>query len=238
MATLTARNLRSRKERLIVVFLIAFAIPCSAQLGLNIAILGMFGPIAFAAAIAFLALVEVLAGVVLNLILPDDEAGEYLQELPPIRVPSLRGVLTKTGHRVLSFLREALPVFIAAAVLLFAADRVGLLGALKTGLRPIITGWLGLPVDIVDALILSMARHEAAAGLLLRMAGSGAIDAAQAVVAVSITTMFVPCIANVVSMFKVLGWKAGLAETLAINVSAFALAGVLNHLLRLVGGIG
>jgi ferrous iron transport protein B len=237
MATLTARNLRSRKERLIVVFLIAFAIPCSAQLGLNIAILGMFGPVAFAAAIAFLALVEVLAGVVLNLILPDDGAGEYLQELPPIRMPSLRGVLTKTGHRVLSFLREALPVFFAAAVLLFAADRVGLLGALKTGLRPIITGWLGLPVDIVDALILSMARHEAAAGLLLRMAGSGAIDAAQAVVAVSITTMFVPCIANVVSMFKVLGWKAGLAETLAINVSAFGLAGVLNHLLRLVGGI-
>ena len=115
MATLTARNLRSRKERLIVVFLIAFAIPCSAQLGLNIAILGMFGPIAFAVAVAFLALVEVLAGVVLNLILPDDEAGEYLQELPPIRLPSLRGVLTKTGHRVLSFLREALPVFLVGA---------------------------------------------------------------------------------------------------------------------------
>jgi ferrous iron transport protein B len=237
MATLTARNLRSRKEKLIVVFLIAFAIPCSAQLGLNIAILGSFGPIAFVAAFAFLALVEVLAGVVLNLILPGDEAGEYLQELPPIRVPSLRGVAVKTGHRVLSFLREALPVFLVAAVVLFAADRVGLLGALKTALRPVITGWLGLPVDTVDALILSMARHEAAAGLLLRMVGTGAINASQAVVAVSITTMFVPCIANIVSMFRVLGWKAGLTETLAINVSAFALAGVLNHFLLLLGGI-
>ncbi len=50
--------------------------------------------------------------------------------------------------------------------------------------------------------------------------------------------MFVPCIANIVSMFRVLGWKAGLAETLAINVSAFALAGVLNHVLLLIGGIG
>ncbi|OHD73726.1 MAG: hypothetical protein A2177_06240 [Spirochaetes bacterium RBG_13_68_11] len=237
MATLTARNLRSRKERLIVVFLIAFAIPCSAQLGLNIAILGSFGPIAFVAAVAFLALVEVLAGVVLNLILPGDEAGEYLQELPPIRLPSLRGVAGKTGYRVLSFLREALPVFLVAAAVLFAADRVGLLGALKTALRPVITGWLGLPVDTVDALILSMARHEAAAGLLLRMVGTGAINASQAVVAVSITTMFVPCIANIVSMFRVLGWKAGLTETLAINVSAFALAGVLNHFLLLVGGI-
>ncbi|MCX7029115.1 MAG: ferrous iron transporter B [Spirochaetes bacterium] len=237
MATLTARNLRSRKERLIVVYLIAFAIPCSAQLGLNMAILGSFGPIAFAAAVAFLALVEVLAGVVLNLILPGDEAGEYLQELPPIRVPSLRGVAGKTGHRLLSFLREALPVFLVAAAVLFTADRVGLLGALKSALRPVITGWLGLPVDTVDALILSMARHEAAAGLLLRMVSTGALNASQAVVAVSITTMFVPCIANIVSMFRVLGWKAGLTETLAINVSAFALAGVLNHFLLLVGGI-
>jgi ferrous iron transport protein B len=82
-----------------------------------------------------------------------------------------------------------------------------------------------------------MARHEAAAGLLLRMVGTGAINAPQAVVAVSITTMFVPCIANIVSMFRVLGWKAGLTETLAINVSAFALAGVLNHFLLLVGRI-
>jgi ferrous iron transport protein B len=237
MATLTARNLRSRKERLIVVYLIAFAIPCSAQLGLNIAILGSFGPIAFTAAFAFLALVEVLAGVVLNLILPGDEAGEYLQELPPIRVPSLRGVAGKTGHRLLSFLREALPVFLVAAAVLFAADRVGLLGTLKSVLRPVITGWLGLPVDTVEALILSMARHEAAAGLLLRMVGEGTLNASQAVVAVSITTMFVPCIANIVAMFRVLGWKAGLTETLAINVSAFALAGSLNHVLLLVGGI-
>jgi ferrous iron transport protein B len=237
MATLTARNLRSRKERLIVVYLIAFAIPCSAQLGLNIAILGSFGPIAFVATVAFLSLVEVLAGVVLNLILPGDEAGEYLQELPPIRLPSLRGVAGKTGHRVLSFLREALPVFFVAAAVLFAADRVGLLGALKTALRPVITGWLGLPVDTVDALILSMARHEAAAGLLLHMVSTGALNAVQAVVAVSITTMFVPCIANIVAMFRVLGWKAGLTETITINVSAFALAGLLYHFLRLVGGI-
>jgi ferrous iron transport protein B len=237
MATLTARNLRSRKERLIVVYLIAFAIPCSAQLGLNIAVLGSYGPVAFLSAIAFLALVEGIAGILLNLILPGDEAGEYLQELPPIRVPSLRGVLEKTGRRLLSFLREALPVFLVAAVLLFAADRIGLLGALKTALRPLITGWLGLPVDTVDALILGMARNEAAAGLLLRMVGAGTLNASQALVAVLITTTYIPCFANVVSMFRVLGWKAALAEALAISTSAFALVGALNHFLLLVGGI-
>ncbi len=237
MATLTARNLPSRRERLIVVYLIAFAIPCSAQLGLNIAILGRFGPLAFAAAIAFLAVVEVLAGMVLNLILPGDEAGDYLQELPPIRLPSLRGIAEKTGRRLLSFLREALPVFLVAAVVLFAADRIGLLGALKSALRPVITGWLGLPVDAVDALILGLARNEAAAGLLLRMVGAGTLDASQALVAVLITTTYIPCFSNVVSMFRVLGWKAALAETLAISTSAFALVGLLNQALHLLGRI-
>jgi ferrous iron transport protein B len=238
MATLTARNLPSRKERLIVVYLIAFAIPCSAQLGLNIAILGRFGPLVFAAAIAFLAFVELLAGVALNLILPGDGAGDYLQELPPIRLPSLRGIAEKTGRRLLSFLREALPLFLVAAVVLFAADRIGLLAALKSVLRPVITGWLGLPVDTVDALIVGLARNEAAAGLLLRMVGEGTLDGSQALVAVLITTTYIPCFSNVVSMFRVLGWKAALVETLAISISAFALVGLLNQLLGLIGRIG
>ena len=47
-----------RKERLIAVYLIAFAIPCSAQLALSIAILGRIGLAAFAITVAFLAAVE------------------------------------------------------------------------------------------------------------------------------------------------------------------------------------
>lgn len=39
MATLTTRSIASKKERTIAIFLIAFGIPCSAQMGLNMAIL-------------------------------------------------------------------------------------------------------------------------------------------------------------------------------------------------------
>ena len=234
MATLTARNLRSRKERLIVAWLVAFAIPCSAQLGVDMAVLGMFGPVAFLVAAGFLAIVEVAAGLVLNAIIPGDQPSDYLQELPPVRVPQVGAVLAKVGHRLLSFLKEALPVFLIAAVVLFAADKLGALGWLKRALQPVITGFLGLPIDAVDALILSMARHEVAAGLLLRMSASGALSAGQAVVAVSITTMFVPCIANIIAMFRLLGARVALVEVLSINVSAFLLAGGLHWLLVLV----
>jgi ferrous iron transport protein B len=235
MATLTTRGIPSRKERLITVFLIGFAIPCSAQLAINVAILGRVGFQAFLIAFATLALVEIGAGFVLNRIIKEDRHGDFIQELPPLRLPSPRALLVKTGYRIYWFLKEAVPIFLVAAVALFAADKIGLLGALKQLLKPIVLGWLGLPLNMVEVLILTMARHEAAAGLLLGMVDHGALSYVQAIVAVAITTMFVPCFANIVAMCRQMGVRTGLLITLAINVSSFVLAGILNWVLLLLG---
>lgn len=231
MATLTTRNIRSKKEKIIAIYLIAFAIPCSAQLGIDIAILGKAGVSAFLIAIAALAIVEIAAGLILNKILPDEQGGEFIQELPPIRLPRIGAILKKTGYRLLWFLKEAVPIFVIASIVLFTIDRIGLLGAMKDVLSPVVTGWLGLPVDIVEVLILSLARHEAAAGLLLNMVDAGALNYVQSIVAVVITTMFVPCFANIVAMCRQLGTPKGLLITLIINISSFILAGILNWIL-------
>jgi len=236
MATLTTKTLRSRKEKLIAIYLIAFAIPCSAQLGLDMAILGRVGLRVFPIYIVTLVVVEAAAGLILNRILPEDQPSAFIQELPPVRLPDPKAVLTKTGYRLYWFLKEAIPIFLIAAVLLFLADRFWVLDFLKRVLRPIVSGWLGLPVDIVDALILTMARHEAAAGLLLRMQDQGMLTAIQSVVAVVITTMFIPCIANIVAILKEAGIKAGVIITVSINVSSFILAGILRWILVLLTG--
>jgi ferrous iron transport protein B len=239
MATMTARSLTSRKEKIIVIFLIAFAIPCSAQMGLNMAILGRYGPQHFLVTVLILAIVEVAAGFVLNAILPPEPASQFIQELPSIRLPQMGALLKKTGHRLVWFLKEAIPIFLIASVVLFILDKTGALGAFKRLISPLITGWLGLPLDMADALMLTMARHEAAAGMILRMSKGGLLDGVQSIIAVSITTMFVPCIANIVAMVKELGVKTGLAVALSINVSSFALAGAALRLLRLLqGGLG
>ena len=235
MATLTTRNIRSKKEKIIAIYLIAFAIPCSAQLGIDIAILGKAGIGAFLIAVAALAIVEIAAGFVLNRILPKEQGGEFIQELPPIRLPRVGAILKKTGYRLLWFLKEAVPIFVIASIVLFTIDRIGLLGAMKDVLSPVVTGWLGLPLDIVEVLILSLARHEAAAGLLLKMADNGALTYVQSIVAVVITTMFVPCFANIVAMCRQLGVAKGLIITAIINVSSFILAGILNWILIALG---
>ena len=231
MATLTTKGIPSRKERLIAVFLIAFAIPCSAQLAIDMAVLGRVGFKAFLIAYGTLAIIELAAGFILNKTMKADGQSYFMQELPPIRLPRPRALAKKTAYRIYWFLKEAVPIFLIAAVGLFFVDKIGLLDLIKRGLRPIVVTWLGLPLDIVEVLILSLARHEAAAGLLLDMVDRGALTYIQTITAVVITTMFVPCFANIVAMCRQLGVKTGLLITAAINGSSFILAGILNWIL-------
>lgn len=236
MATLTARSIPSRKEKLIAIYLIAFAIPCSAQLGLNMAILGKAGVSAFLITIFFLLLVEIGAGSILNRLIKNDQRTNFIQELPDFRLPNIKALFKKTYYRLVWFLKESLLIFIIAAVVLFFLDLSGVLGAMKSVLQPVVVGWLGLPIDMVDALILTMARHEVGAGIILNMSDAGLLDFTQSIIAVVITTMFIPCIANIVAMFKEIGAKAGIIMTLSINVSSFILAGALRYVLVLFGG--
>ncbi len=111
MATMTTRILATPKERLIAVLLLALGIPCSAQLA---TILGILGGISFAALVTLFGVVLTqmfLVGFLAGRILPGDRS-DFILELPPIRVPQLRNLLTKTLLRVRWYLAEAVPLFL------------------------------------------------------------------------------------------------------------------------------
>ncbi len=231
MATLTTKSLSSKKERYISIYLIAFAIPCAPQMALNMSILGRMGVMAFAIAFSVLAFVEIAAGMTLNKILKEEKKSDFIQELPAIRLPSIKAVLLKTYYRMFWFIKEAVPVFVYAAFILFVIDKLGLLDATKSVLKPVIYGFLGLPLQMVDALILCMARHEAAAGMIIRLIEKGELNYVQSIVAVTITTMFVPCFANIMAMIKELGLKSALTMAVIINGTSFFIAGFMNRIL-------
>ena len=232
MATLTTKTLISRKEKYIAIYLIAFAIPCSAQLGLNMSILGRMGLGAFAIAFMVLAFVGAAAGISLNRILKEkEERLAFIQELPAIRIPNLKGVFKKTYYRLYWFLKESLMVFVYAALVLFAIDRLGILEGCKRLLRPVVEGFLGLPLAMVDAIILCFARHEAGAGMIINLIKKGQMDYTQCIVAVVITSIFAPCFANIMAMVKEIGSKSAVATLASISVSAIVTAGSLNWVL-------
>jgi ferrous iron transport protein B len=236
MATMTTRVLPSRKERLIAIYLIAFAIPCAPQLGLTLSVLARAGWKPLAVTVLVLGAAEVGSGVLLKRLLGGGPAAPFLQALPPMRLPSLRAVLVKTHYRIYWFLKEAVPAFVLAAALLFTLERLGLLAALERGLAPLVQGALGLPLEMVDALILCLARREAAPALILRMVDAGRLDWIATTVALVLTTTFLPCLANVVTLVKEAGWRVGLPMVAAINASGLLLAVAVNQTLRAFGG--
>ena len=156
---------------------------------------------------------------------------DFILELPPMRIPPLKPVLQKTLHKLQDFLKEAMPIFISAAIILFVADKTGLLTALKNLLKPVITGFLGFPLEMVDVLVLLMAKHEAASGMLIKLVNNGQLNYLQTIVAVALTMMFVPCLTNIVAIFKEQGPKKATIMVLSINITAIAVAGLLNSIL-------
>ncbi|MBF0330865.1 MAG: ferrous iron transport protein B [Candidatus Omnitrophica bacterium] len=236
MATLSTRGLTIRKEKYIAVFLIAFAIPCSAQLGISMAILARVGLSAFLIVFAVLVLCEVGAGLLLNTIIKGKEESWFIQVIPPLRFPSLRAVSRKTYHRIVDFLKEALPIFLLSAVGLFFFEKTGLLAMTKRAMTPMIVNWMGLPQDILDVFLLALARREAAAGLILKMVDSGSLTYIQSIIAVVVTTISFPCVANVIAIGREMGWKTAVMMTTLIFVSSFLLVGVLRWVLVLFVG--
>jgi ferrous iron transport protein B len=236
MATLTTRILPTRKERLLTTLLLALGVPCSAQLGVILAMLAIVP--APAAAVWLLAVVGVMVAVgwLGSRLLPG-ERSDFVIELPPMRLPILSNVLSKTVARVEWYLKEALPLFLVGTLILFVLDRLRLLeGIIRAG-RPLVTGILGLPAEASSAFLIGFLRRDFAATRLFDMSRSGAMDTVQLVVAMVTITLFIPCIANVFVIAKEHGWKTAGAMAAFIFPLAFAVGGLVR-VFMLTFGIG
>jgi ferrous iron transport protein B len=231
MATMTTRILGTPKERLIAITLLALGVPCSAQLA---TILGILGGISLAALLTLFAVVlsqMVFVGFLAARALPG-ERSDFILELPPIRLPRLRNLLTKTALRVRWYLGEAVPLFLIGTALLFGLDRFGALVWITAAARPIVTGALGLPADTAHVFVMGFLRRDYGAAGLFRLSQDGALTGVQAVVALTVMTLFVPCVANLLMIIKERGARVGLAILGVVTVIAIGTGAALNGVLR------
>jgi ferrous iron transport protein B len=234
MATLTTRILPTRKERVLATLLLALGVPCSAQLGV---ILAMLAAVPVTAALVWggsVAAVMIAVGWLAARVLPG-ERGDFVVELPPMRLPQLSNVLSKTAARVEWYLKEALPLFLVGTLVLFLLDRLKLLGAIIEAGKPVVTGLLGLPAEASAAFLIGFLRRDFGATRLFDMSRHGALDTAQLVVAMVTITLFIPCIANVFMIGKERGWKTAAAMSTLIFPLAFATGGLVRVLVHAMG---
>jgi len=227
MATMTTRILATPKERLIAILLLALGVPCSAQLATIMGILGGISFVALATLFGVVLTQMVLVGFLAARVLPGDRS-DFVMELPPLRLPRLRNLLTKTVLRVRWYLGEAVPLFLIGTALLFVLDRVGALTALASAARPIVTGLLGLPPKAAEVFVMGFLRRDYGAAGLFLMARDGALTHVQAVVALTVMTLFVPCVANFLMIVKERGLRIGLAILAFVTLIAVGTGAVLN----------
>jgi len=234
IATMTTRILGTPKERLIAVLLLALGIPCSAQLA---TILGILGGISFAALLTLFGVVVLqifFVGFLAAQLLPG-ERSDFIMELPPLRLPGMRNLMHKTLLRIRWYLWEAVPLFLIGTALLFVLDKTGLLRWVVAGGRPVVTGLLGLPAETAQVFVMGFLRRDYGAAGLFQLSHAGQLSATQAVVALTVMTLFVPCVANFLMIIREQGLKAALAILVFVTTVALSTGAGLHYAFRILG---
>jgi len=231
MATLTARVLETKKERILVTLLLALGVPCSAQIGVMV---GMFAKLSLQAVILWGFVIVgsmILVGILASKLIPGGKA-DFILEIPPLRIPTFSNILVKTLARLEWFLKEAVPLFLLGTFFLFVCDRLGLLKGIQNLAEPIVVRFLGLPAQTTEAFLLGFLRRDYGAAGLFVLAKAGKLDPIQIVVSLVTMTLFVPCLANFFMIIKERGLGEALAMAGFIFPFAFLVGGVLNYLLH------
>jgi ferrous iron transport protein B len=233
MAVLSTRILDTKKERLIVSILLALVVPCSAQLGV---ILAMLGGLSWKATVIWLAVIIFFlftVGWLAAKILPGITT-PFLVEIPPIRRPSLSNILAKVKMRLVWYLKEAVPLFILGTLVLFLMNKFKILNLTKYLMSPVVVHWAGLPVKTTEAFIVGFLRRDYGAAGLYALAKEGLLNPQQIVVSLVVLTLFVPCLAQFLVTIRERGLKIAVLIFLFCIFIAFFAGGILNFILSWV----
>ncbi|HUU42170.1 MAG TPA: ferrous iron transporter B, partial [Planctomycetota bacterium] len=199
---LAARVLETRKERFIALTLLSICVPCMAQTAVIAGLLGPYGALGFLPVFATLLVVGVVLGSILKRVVRG-ETPEILIDIPPYRMPYWKSLIKKLWMRVRAFLREAMPFVLLGVLFVNLMHTLGVLQMLGTLFGPLVTRVLGLPPGAVGALLVGFLRKDVAVGMLAPLG----LNVRQLIVASLVLTMYFPCVAAFVMMFRELGWR-------------------------------
>jgi ferrous iron transport protein B len=227
MATIVTRTQETKRERVIATLLLALAIPCSAQLGVIFALLA---PAPMALLVWGIVIVAnfMFVGWLASKIMPGKKP-TFFMELPPLRVPKLSNVLSKTYTRIVWYLKEVLPLFIIASVVIWLLQITGVFPWIIKGLEPIVSS-IGLPNETSDVFLFGFFRRDYGAAGLFQM--QDMLTANQLAISAVVLTLFVPCVAQLMVMFKERGAKMAIGIFILVLTLAFSMGWLLNFILN------
>lgn len=232
MATMVTRTLETRRERVLATLLLALAIPCSAQLGVILAILSKTSGALLVWGVSML-LIFLLVGFLAARVIPGETPMFYM-ELPPIRLPQLSNVLTKTYSRMQWYFLEILPLFIIISVVLWLGKITHFFEKAVQCISPVMAS-MDLPRETAVAFIFGFFRRDYGAAGLYDLQTKGLLNPRQLTVAAVALTIFIPCVAQFIIMKKERGMKTATLIGIFVSVMAYGTGYILNKFLLVTG---
>lgn len=243
-AIMGTRVLSAARERFIACTLIVL-IPCSARTAVIIGGVSKYAGAGYAFAIYVITIIMIaLVGLGLNKVMPGESTG-LVMEMFPLRIPSLLTTFKKTWYRFKDFVFVAFPIVFIGSIALGALYETGYLFKVTGWMKPVVVGWLGLPLVAGLTLIFAFLRKELALELLVAFAvvqyGSSATNLLsfmtknQLFVYGLVNTLYIPCVAAFAVLLKELGWKKTLAISTFTAALALALGGIAIRVLPALG---
>lgn len=233
-AVTATRTLETKKQRFMMMTLLAIFIPCGAQLGIMLEVIP--GYVGFV--MLYLLMGYFIFGFILNKIIPG-KSPEMLLDVPPYQKPMARNVGRKLWTRTKSFFTTAIPFVLLGVVIVNVLYLAGIIDRLANALEPLLSGWFGVPKETVGPLIAAFLRKD------LAVAQLSAIEMTtyQLVTSVVLVSLYFPCVATFAMIIKEGregGWK-GVAQVLFGNLTTLAavvfLYGGLLHFVWIILGV-
>lgn len=228
-AILGTRAATSPKERKMVTMLVCLAVPCAAQTGAFISLLGARSIIALTSVylISFAAILG--AGMIMNKVIPG-KTDPMLLEIPNLLRPSASALGKKIWLRTKHFMLEAeVPMLIGIGFAALVAE-TGILNQISGLIAPLVTGWLGLPAEASLALMLGIIRRELGVLPLLEMD----LSTLQLLVGAIVALFYVPCLSVFGVLIKEFSLKMAIGIGLFTILAAFLIAGLVNQAGQLI----
>jgi ferrous iron transport protein B len=223
---MATRILEGRRQRFITATLISIAVPCAALQAMIVGLVGSHGLGPVLTVYGTLFVVWVMVSVILRFSARGFRP-ELLVEIPPYRLPSLPALGAKLWMRIHCFLREALPVMLGAILAVNVLYQLDVFKYLAAAAAPLVTRLWGMPAESVVPLLVGILRKDVALGLLAPLA----LSTKQLVIGSVLLSMFFPCIATCVVLFRELGLKDALKSLAIMLAAVFVTGSALNLIL-------
>lgn len=229
-AVSATRILETRKQRFMMMTLLAVFIPCGAQLGVMNELIPEYAGLI----LIFLFFGYFTMGAVLDRLTPG-KSPEILVDVPPYRSPTKKSVGTKTWSRIAQFVKIAIPAVLGGIIAVNILYLTGVIDWLADIAGPVFLVWFGVPAVTVGALVMAFLRKDMAVGMLGGMAGAGLLTTGQLITSVVLVSIYFPCLATFIMILKEGGVRDLLKSLVVLVASFFIFGGLMNGIVTLAG---